>query len=291
MTKSMTGYGMASAEFKDQNVTAQIRSLNGRYREIVAHLPSNLFALEEPLKKILSSQISRGKVELRIQIDSPPETILGFGFDEARALQALKTLNDLKNLTKMEEPITLNHLLAVGALNQEPILDLDHGRFTAFVEELTTQALERLVKFRVQEGQELEKDLLTRLTLMEEALERIKNLAKEANQILFQRQTERLLELTKKLIEPERLAQEAAFLADRLDITEEITRFSGHLIAFRQTLADPNPIGRRLEFLLQELSREANTMGAKSQWSPMTNEVLFIKGELEKAREQALNIE
>jgi uncharacterized protein (TIGR00255 family) len=288
----MTGYGVANKEIGAQSVTLEIRSLNGRFREVVARLPSNLLALEEPLKKIVGTQINRGRVELRLQIDTPKGALLGLAFDPIKADNAMELLNKLIYQTGVDEPISLTHLLTLGVLNEDPGRALIGPEdLKPFVESLAEEALCQLVSFRNREGEELEKDLKIRLNLMGQAMDRIKGLANEANDILFQRQKERLLELTQKALEPERVAQEAAILAERQDITEEITRFCGHLTAFRQTLAEKGPIGRRLEFLLQELGREANTMGSKSQWGPLTEEVLFLKGELEKAREQALNIE
>jgi uncharacterized protein (TIGR00255 family) len=293
MTKSMTGYGQASGDFLGQALTVEIRTLNGRFREVAVRLPLNLSALEDPIKKIVAEKIHRGRVEVRVQSIGQPGSFSGLSFDSARAEAALNLLRKLKDETGAEGPITLDHLLALNVLadssDRGPSQDLN--LIQPKIESLTSAALGQLLEFRAREGAATEKDLLDRLAVMERILGRIRNMAQEVNDIIYQKIRTRIEELLQKIVDHDRLAQEAAFLAEKMDITEEIVRFDTHLAGFRQILADPGPIGRRLEFSLQELSREANTMGSKSQWGPLTEEVLALKSELEKAREQAQNVE
>jgi uncharacterized protein (TIGR00255 family) len=286
----MTGYGEARGDCLGQTATVEIRSVNGRYRETIARLPQNLTVLEEPLKKILATQIHRGRVELKVQL-SQGEDLTGFGFNAARAEAALNLLTKLKDETGVEGPITLDHLLALKVLDESSASSLDLDKAKPIIENLTVLALNQMVDFRAKEGQALEEELLNRISLMEAGLERIKVLAQDAAATVFARLKAKINELIQERLDPDRLAQEAAFLAERVDITEEIVRFGGHLVAFRRILGENGPIGRRLEFALQELLREANTMGAKSPTGALTDEVLALKSEMEKAREQALNIE
>jgi uncharacterized protein (TIGR00255 family) len=289
----MTGYGVAARDFMGQTLTVEIRALNGRFRETAARLPQALGFLEDPLKKIVAECVHRGRVEIRLQIGYPKGRLPGLSFDPGRAEAALALLQRLKDETGVDGPIKLSHLLALDVLNEPAGLSLeaDPSLIRPVAESLAQEALGQLIEFREREGEALERDLLTRLTALGEIMGRIKGQAREANLAIFQKLKARIAELTSQSVDPSRLAQEAAILAERMDINEEIVRFDSHLAAFRQTLAEGGPIGRRLEFTLQELGREANTMGAKSQWGPLTEEVLALKSELEKAREQAQNIE
>jgi uncharacterized protein (TIGR00255 family) len=290
----MTGYGVANGEWRGQTVTVEIRALNSRFREFISRLPHPLVALEDSLKKLLSTEIFRGRIEIRAQLEPAQTALTGFKFDKTRAEAALALLTTLVEETGVSGPITLDHLLAVGALSEagspSQTLDLTED-FGPFFLSLGQAALDQVISFREREGAGLRRELETILAWMEQELKQIREIAGEANKIIFQKTQARLQELTEKLLDPDRLTQEAAILADRLDITEEIARFGEHLVAFGQLLGEPGPIGRRLEFLLQELGREANTMGSKSQWRPLTEEVLALKADLEKAREQVQNIE
>ncbi|MDR0548965.1 MAG: YicC family protein [Deltaproteobacteria bacterium] len=293
MTKSMTGYGQATGTFQSSSLSVELKTLNNRFREIYCRLPFQLTSLEEALKKILAEKIARGRVEITLQLSTPPDELQGFAFNPSKAEAALRLLEKLREETGVTDPISLNHLLALNALDQNPTnaQGPNAASLAPLAQSLTQEALADLVAFREREGAAMERDLLTRLEILERILSRIKSLIAPTNAAIFEKLKNRIEELIQKAVSPERLAVEAAILADRMDITEEVVRFASHLANFRLALTEPLPIGRRLEFLLQELNREANTMGSKSQSTPLTDEILAIKFELEKARELAQNIE
>jgi uncharacterized protein (TIGR00255 family) len=292
MTKSMTGYGEAMGIYQGQPVKVEIRTLNNRYRDMVIRGPRCLTAAEEPLKKILSAQINRGRTEMWVQIDPANQAGGRLVLNLPKAMEAVDLLNQLKTETSIDEPITLAHLLSLNVLSEPDIeSDFDLESFWPVVNELTQKALSQVLDFRTQEGLALEKDLLNRLDLLESGLKTVIPWTEKANDAIFQKLSKRLADLIQDKLDMTKLTQDVALLADKMDISEEITRFSGHIAAFRRILTEPGPIGRRLEFLLQELHREANTMGAKSQTPEITQEVLIFKSELEKMREQIQNIE
>ena len=295
MIRSMTGFGAAISEIMGYRARLEIKTLNNRHREYLFRSPHFFGRLEEPLKKIINRRISRGRIEVVIQMESAR----GQGSPEAMVnMNSARLLFD--GLTRLAEElglekVTLSHLLEaakhfIGA--EGPALDLlDPDVLKKDMEALTEKALDQLIGMREAEGKNLGADIGLRLESLKASLGSLKTIAANVPLIVTKRYQARLEELAETLIDPDRLAQEAAILAEKLDITEEITRFAAHLKSFWALLDADEPVGRRMEFLLQELVREANTMGSKSQSLSITEIVLAFKSELEKIREQVLNIE
>jgi uncharacterized protein (TIGR00255 family) len=294
MIRSMTGFGAASGEILGSRARLEIKTLNNRYREFLIRTPHSVGALEEPLKKLIGSEISRGRVEVWLQVEPARGTAAQVNIEAARHLRA--ELERLRSELGLPGELRLSHLLRLDRLfvTQEPIGGLDAFNPAAAWDDLrrlASEALDQLVKMRSTEGESLHKDIWGRLGALEAGLNEIRSVAAGLPQAATKRYQARLEELAGTLADPARLAQEAAVLAEKMDVTEEITRFGIHIQGFKTLMVSGEPVGRRLEFLLQELVREANTIGSKSQLLPMTDSVLGFKSELEKIREQVLNIE
>ncbi|MDR2338973.1 MAG: YicC family protein [Deltaproteobacteria bacterium] len=297
MIKSMTGFGAAAGEIMGQRARLEIKTLNNRYREFVVRMPHFLGSMEESLKKLINAGVSRGRVELWLQVDLQAGQD---GMDLAPNLPAARKLRDaLENVRSdlgLPGPITMGHLLRLERVflspdGPNPLEDKDPDKLWEDLKALAEKAVAQLISMRVSEGALLQADIERRLDDLEITHKELKAIAQNQPMAITKRYQARLEELAETVLDPARLAQEAAILAEKLDITEEITRFASHVKNFRQILCQEGPVGRRLEFLLQELLREANTMGSKSQSLPITELVLSFKSELEKIREQVLNVE
>ncbi|MDR2200036.1 MAG: YicC family protein [Deltaproteobacteria bacterium] len=297
MIKSMTGFGSAAGEIKGYRARLEIKTLNNRYREFIVRVPHFLGAQEEPLKKLINRKISRGRVELWLHLDlasgrEGPE--INFSLTLAKRLKEI--LENLQSELGLSGGITLENLLRLERLffNSEPphvLEDADPRSLWEDLKVLAEEALEQLWNMRGNEGSLLQDDIFLHLDNMSRSLKELKAAATGQPAAVTKRYQARLEELAETIVDPSRLAQEAAILAEKLDITEEITRFASHMKNFRALLELSEPVGRRMEFLLQELLREANTMGSKSQSLQITELVLSLKSELEKIREQVLNVE
>ncbi|MDR2612492.1 MAG: YicC family protein [Deltaproteobacteria bacterium] len=293
MIKSMTGFGTASGEILGYRARIEIKTLNNRYREYLLRSPHFLGELEERLKKLIGEQIHRGRIEVWLQLDPALAQPTRVNAELARILK--EDLERLAESLGLAEKVTLGHLLHLDRLfvSQETV-SLDGFDASAAWRDLrliASEALDQLVKMRTAEGEGLHKDIWDRLGMLSADLAELKIHAANAPLAVTKRYQSRLAELADTILDPTRLAQEAAILGEKMDITEEITRFGTHIQSFRTLLDAGEPVGRRIEFLLQELVREANTMGSKSQSLPISDTVLRFKSELEKIREQVLNIE
>ncbi|MDR1313020.1 MAG: YicC family protein [Deltaproteobacteria bacterium] len=293
MIKSMTGFGAAGGEILGCRARFEIKTLNNRYREYLFRTPHVMGALEEPLKKLIGSQIHRGRIEIWLQLEPSRGQAALVNAEAAKSL--LEELRALSSEIGLPGEVKLTHLLRLDRFyaNQDPatLHGCDPAAAWDDLRLLASEALDQLVKMRSTEGESLHKDIWGRLDTLAADLNELKTAAANIPAAATKRYQARLEELAGTIIEPGRLAQEAAILAEKMDITEEITRFSTHVQSFRGLMGSGEPVGRRIEFLLQELVREANTMGSKSQSLPITDTVLRFKSELEKIREQVLNIE
>ena len=293
MMKSMTGFAGAEKTAGALTAAVEIRSYNSRYLDLTVRLPQGCLSMEERVKALVSAAISRGRVEARLQIRDESEPAHVFEIDTAVAdsyHDALKTLRDRFGLV---EPIPLSLLAGAGGIirPRETPPDLEAGWPT--VRDCVSEALSAFTAMREREGAFIAADFADRLSAIEAAIDAI---AADSEGMLThyrQRLTERIGALTEGAaeIDPARIAQEAAFLADRSDISEEIVRARSHLEQFRKTMAADEPAGRKLNFLLQEFNREFNTIGSKTGHADVSHRVVTVKSELEKIREQVQNLE
>jgi uncharacterized protein (TIGR00255 family) len=293
MLKSMTGFAAAELIAGDLTVSVDIRSFNSRYLDIVLRMPSNITALEEKVKGLITRQIARGRLEVKVQIKDESEGAIAFEIDWNRAKAVHGALAKLKDQLGLEHDISVEHLLSVGGMIK-PVETADESdKIWLTVETCANRAIADLEAMRRKEGDFIADDLKARLNFIETCLTEIKSDSANLIEQYQERLKERIAALTQETVEldPARLAQEAAYLADRSDISEEIVRAESHIKQFRQIMHSEAPGGRKLNFLLQELHREFNTIGSKIGHADTAHRVVDVKAELEKIREQIQNVE
>jgi len=293
MIRSMTGYGRGEASAEGVRITAEIRTLNSRFLDFSFRAPRSLQNFENDLRELCRLQVQRGKLALTLNESRGADAPAAPRFDEVSASRLVRELTDLNAKLGLEGGVRLDHLLAFPDL----LTQADDPGLTALLlklaREAVTAALADVAAMREREGRALAADMTERLVSIERDLTDIRSLQTEVPG----RALEKLRERIKRLALPQaydenRLEMELAVLADRLDITEECVRLQGHMNAFRRTLESPEgTAGKRLEFLLQEMHREANTIGSKTASLDISHKAVSIREELERLREQVQNIE
>ncbi len=293
MIKSMTGFASASVSSGGWSLFVEIRAYNSRHLDLALRLSPGYGDLEERARALIAARLTRGRVEAKIQIE---DTVAAGGCveaDMARAQAVRTALEHVRSELGLSDPVTLEMVVGAGGILKTVQPDVDLAAAGALLEEVLAQALENLDGMRTAEGSALSSDLSLRLDAVEAALVEIARHAEGLPAAYQDRLKDRLAVLTQGLIEidPLRIAQETAVLADRCDISEEIVRARSHLEQFRRIMGAAEAGGRKLNFLLQELNREFNTMGSKIGNAAAAHEVVAVKTELEKIREQIQNIE
>ncbi len=293
MIKSMTAFGRVEKTVEDRSYAVEMRCLNRRYRETSVRLPHQFLPLEERIKKLVATRILRGRVDVVVKVKSSSEAIPEIEVNVPLAKGYYRALSELNEALKIKQNVGLETLLGLGGIitATEPEVDLE--KIWAALSSCIEKALADIDVMRVAEGNAIYRDFQQRLESVEESLSRIKALAPSVLSEYHDRLKERITVLTEGKVEvdPNRMAQEAAFLADKSDIMEEIVRAESHLKQFRGMIDSEGPAGRALDFLLQELNREVNTIGSKGGDAQLSHVVVSLKSELERIREQVQNIE
>lgn len=291
MLKSMTGYGQGTASGENFSVTVDLRSVNNRNLDIHWRAPQDLVSLEIPLKKQIQAALSRGRVDVTINFSQTADTAYELNRPLIRGyLAALKTMREEFGLVGEPDLATIARLPNV--LQSQTTGNTLSEAVVQGVEEALTQALTSLVAMRAVEGHELQKELLSRVERIQQQVEQIIAGASGLVDAYRDKIRKRITEiLDKTAVDETRLAQEVAYLAERSDITEEITRLKSHLVQLKELLGGDGEIGKKLDFLLQETNREANTILSKSSELSICDAAIEIKTEVEKLREQANNVE
>ncbi len=291
--KSMTGFGKREVLSQGTMVGVEIRSVNHRFCEIMARLPKTLSCMELALKEQVKQVCERGRVEVMVTVSggvSSTKRIVQLDRDLARRyIQGLKVLQRECQLSGTIDVNVVAGFRDLFSVNEEtaPVKDLSN-----VVTGLTQKALSDLEKMRKKEGTVLQKDLTQRLQVIEGRLRTVQQripLSLKASAARLKGRVAKLLE--GQSVHMDRVAQEIAMLAERSDVTEELTRLNSHVAQFRTALKAKGPVGKRLDFLLQEMGREVNTIGSKANDGDISAEVVELKSELEKIREQVQNIE
>lgn len=291
----MTGFGQGAAEAAGVKVAVELRSVNNRFADLKLRLPDELAPMEADLRRRVLGTVRRGRIDAEVRIERTGRTTAPLALNRPlveSVLGAWKTLRDEFGVlgewdlpTMMRVPGLLEPAPAGGALTADEI---------SAVEAALDHALSALDGARAREGVRLQADLLARVGAMDGLVRDIRGRAAGASAAARDKLLERVQALAAQVpIDPARLAQEAAFLADRADVTEEIVRLEGHLAQARSFLAEPDgePVGKRMDFLLQEIHRETNTIASKSQDLDISRRTLDLKAESEKIREQIQNLE
>jgi len=298
MIRSMTGYSRVEAKEGGRALSVNIRSVNHRSLDLQVRLPDALESLEPMLRRLVKQHLTRGHVEMTVGLERAGQLEIQLDRDMLAAyVAAYQTLR--KEFGSSSEPdlvglLRIPGMVAAGNGTMSPD---DFARIQKVLESAAQQALEHLNAMRTQEGETLERDLRARLARLEVLAGDIHKLSQGASLIYAQRLDSRVRELSGRTeIDAGRLAQEVAYLASRSDITEELTRFRSHLEQATHLLADSSEVGKKLDFLLQEMNREANTLLSKTTDVPevgleIARQAIEMKTEIEKLREQAQNIE
>jgi uncharacterized protein (TIGR00255 family) len=292
MIRSMTGFGRRQAPWQDGSVTVEIRSVNHRFLEIGCRLPRPLSHLEDSFKKAIQQRCARGRIDITVSLQGGKGRAGSVNLDQAIAKQYYQVLRTLKQSLKLSGSIDLalmSGLRDVVSVSDQPAED---PKLAKVVQRLTNQALTDLAAMRTGEGKVLAEDMSARI----ETIRRYKTLVTGRSPLLAQQAYNRMKLRVEKLLVSEvpdlpRLYQELAVYADRGDITEEIVRLDSHMIQFEQTLNSIEPVGKTLDFLLQEIGREVNTIGSKANDAEIAGQVVLMKAELERIREQVQNVE
>ena len=293
MLKSMTGFARYENQNGELTCKVEIKSVNNRFIDINTRLPKSLAALELPLKKLVKSKCARGSFDISISLESNGQSGANFEIKPnlPLAAQYLKAFNQIRDDLKLQGEIDINTILGQRDIVKPELKEADDSS-----EETVTSTVERtlsdLIKMREDEGANLEKDIISQIKGIEKLGGAIKSLQSTTVQEFQDRLKEKIQTLTNGMdLDPARMAQETALLADRCDVTEEIIRLKSHLDQFYKLVESDEPQGRKLEFLTQEINREVNTIGSKTIDIEVSKAVIEMKSRLEKIREQLANIE
>lgn len=293
MIVSMTGYGRAEVSKKDITASVEVRGVNSRYLEVTARLPRTLSHRENDVKELVKGYVTRGKVNVVVTLAAATNGALPVKINVDAAKAYYKLLDRLRKEVKLKEPVNLSHLLQFSEVLEGAEENEVGEREWQVVEQALHKAMKEFNEMRAKEGKELAKDLKKRIEWIDATVDRIEKLSRERIPEERKRLQERVAQLLddKTVIDQNRLELEIALLSDKLDVTEECVRYHSHNKFFLETMVKEEAAGRKLNFLVQEMNREANTIGSKASDATIAHLVVQLKEELEKIREQLQNIE
>ncbi len=288
----MTGFGKGEASAKGISFIVELRSVNNRFLEITSRTPRTIAQRENEIKDLIKSKIARGKISLNAVREDAGEREAVIAVDKKRAKEILTVLEQLRKTAKLKEPVGLEHLLHFSEIFQTKEVEEDETEWKVFQQALV-KAVDALKKMREKEGAELARDTKERIVKINKSIDAVEQLSRRQIPAERKRLNERIAQLVedKNVINNQRLELEIAILSEKLDVTEECVRFRSHNKFFLEALLSKESEGRKLNFLIQEMNREANTIGSKCSDVEIAHIVVGIKEELEKIREQLQNIE
>lgn len=292
MAKSMTGYGRGDCESNGRQFTVEIKSVNHRFLEVNVRIPRAYIALEEKIRRTVSEYLSRGKVDIFVQSKVYGEKKHQLNVDKDLAIVYYNSVKELDALLGISSSVDSFRLLNLpGVLEtEEPVEEMEEVWET--LSQGVKTALSGLTLMRVNEGAKLKTDVISRLSEIKNIVERILERAPLVADNYRNRLNERLAESLGDIsVDEARLIQEVAFFADRANVDEELVRLNSHISQLSQLIAEEVPVGRKIDFLIQEMNREANTIGSKANDLDVSRLVVELKAEIEKIREQVQNLE
>lgn len=293
MIKSMTGYGRGEACVEGRRFTVELKSVNNRFCEVILRQPRSLNQIEDRIKRRILDRVTRGRVDAYISMEETGEITPTVKVDKALAVAYHKAMEDLVEVLSIPGSISVKDLFTMPNVISLEQPEEDVEMWVSAIEEAVDQALKGLLTMRENEGQRLKVDILQRSQQIENMI--LGQVAQRAPLVVQEHRekiTQRLSEwLENGVLDEARLAAEVAIFADRADISEEIVRLNSHLQQLSEIMNQGGPVGRKLDFLVQEMNREINTIGSKANDLVITNAVVNAKSELEKIREQVQNIE
>lgn len=292
MIKSMTGYGSAKGASDMMEISVEVKSVNNRYLDCTIKLPRAFYALEDPLKTIVQRYISRGKVDVYVYIDSSKAENVEIKINRPLAGAYVGALKSLAEEFGLNCNISAVDLSRFPDILQAEKREADAERLCADVSVILEQALCGFDEMRGREGEKLTGDITSRLDMIEKLTCTVEEISPRSVSEYRSKLEMRMQEILQTVdIDEARILTEAALFADRVAVNEEIVRLRSHISQLRDMLKSSEPIGRKIDFLVQELNREVNTIGSKGNDAEMARTVVDIKAEIEKIREQAQNIE
>lgn len=293
MIRSMTGGGRARRQINDFDVAVRFRAVNGKYLDLSVRLPSAFMDFEYALRQLCIERLGRGKIDLYIDIKDQRANSSSVEVNRSLINSMLDALSELHYREDIENKIDISTFLSIpGVLVIEPSELEDAEGFLAGLKEVVSEALSDLINMRLDEGAKLYVDLVGRLEKCVSAVKTMEKFAGEVQKEYLEKLRRRVNELANGLtIDSQRMEQEVALLVDRSDITEEIVRLRSHIGQMKKLLESDDVVGKKLDFLAQEMFREINTIGAKSKNAKLSKIVIDVKAEVEKIREQVQNVE
>lgn len=293
MVKSMTGYGRGQETIGEQTAFVEIRSVNNRYFDFSVRLPKIYGFLEDPLKRLARSAISRGKTEISVAVQSAPGLKKAVSVDAEAALGYLNSLREANAGLGLMDDLSLSDLIRFPEIFQPVKMEEpEEEQITSLVLSAAKPALRDFLAMREAEGKRLKTDMKTHLQAVQEMVDQVEAAYPEVLAHYQERLRARLQEiLEEREVDQTRLLMEASIMAERTAIDEETVRMKSHIAQFSELLDTDGPVGRKLDFLVQEMNREVNTMGSKVQELSITRLIVEIKSEIEKIREQLQNVE
>jgi uncharacterized protein (TIGR00255 family) len=292
MIRSMTGFGRAEMKDGQYEISVEIRSLNNRYLDIGLKLPKSLNTYESLLKELIKKSLVRGKVSATVNFKNLTLTNGNLRLNPEPIQFYLNLLEQIKQVTGLKDQLTLNHLLQFKEVFESEEEESEDTEITDRLTQVFQKALAELDTMRRKEAENLCKDIEERLQILLDTLSRIRETGKDSGRRELEKLYRRLSELIDaKEVDKDRLELELAIIADKVDVTEECIRLDSHIRMFRDILQTKSEVGKQLTFILQEMHRETNTIGSKTSDVTISHEIIHMKDEIEKLREQVQNLE
>lgn len=292
MIKSMTGFGRGKSQAEGMECLVEIKTVNHRYSDIYIKIPRQISFLEDKVREVVSKSVSRGKADVFISFDDFGEDSRSIQIDEGLAKTYIDTLRLLKDKYQLQDDISVSLIAKFPDVLKVEKVEQDEEKIWSLLNEALESAIESLISMRSIEGEGLKNSILERTDYIENIVKEIGIRAPEVVKEYKCKLENRIKELMdQQIVDENRMATEVAIFADRCNIDEELVRLDSHIGQLRETLQSGQSVGRKLDFLVQEMNREINTIGSKANDLNITKFVVDIKSELEKIREQIQNIE
>jgi uncharacterized protein (TIGR00255 family) len=287
----MTGFGQSKIEYENFYISVEIRSVNHRYLDFHIRMPHQFMQLEDKIKKICQQYVSRGRVDCYVNIEGSGLVKRKLAIDWNLIDEYYQYITNLKDRFQINGNIQLSDLLQRNELIEIVEKELDNEELDQAILQAVEEAVQNLTNMRIIEGQVLKQQLDQNIVQMKDQLKKINDLIPVVQKEYEERLTKRISEYTEGLIDDSRVLTEIAIFSERSDITEELTRLQSHVQQFQSTFELKGPVGRKFDFLVQEMNREVNTIGSKSNSIEISQSVVELKTIIEKIREQVQNIE
>ncbi len=292
MLKSMTGFGRERVMLDTKEIIVEIKSVNSRYYEFSAKYPRAYGYIEDKLKSLLAGKISRGKVEVSVSVFNRVGTDAEIEINEALARQYVDALRGAGDKLSLADDLTLTSIMRLNDIFTIKKTVEDEEEVWSQIKAVAEAALDKFIQMRTTEGGKMYDDISSRLDFIEKQVGEVEKLSPETTKAYMQKLTERIREIVEdRNIDDARVLTEAAIFSEKTAVDEETVRLRSHIAQYRQLLQSSEPVGRKLDFLTQELNREVNTIGSKCQDLEITKIVVDLKSEIEKIREQIQNVE